>query len=563
MTDDQIHEDDLESARRLAESIVEEVEDNLARPFDDDALDAAVLLKEQDPGVFAVLKTGLKERGKVNLNDYAAAIKQHELKLRAERTKRRLEELADDHVPHFWRADQAEVAEKLCEMFAQKTGEPPAYEFGKLYTYEPDTGIWEEQSDEMLSATVQSWAGRALVGDPAEDCKTLRVNSTDTAIKLAKARPSLWGQGAGWLADAPKGVGFSDCFLTATHDQGRWQLEVSSRGPENRARFGFDFPIKTATPSPLFDQFIKQLFEGANDALQRGRLVQEQVAASLLGVAPEFGRALILYGPGGCGKSTLLEVIEAAFPDGAVSAVQPQSWAEGPRIALLARSRVNLVNEISVKDMSDIGAVKGVITGDPVTAEAKYKDPFTFRPDAGHIFTANEDQLPSVPSADPPFWDRWHIVPFENRFRGTSGEDRTIANTIIEEELPGVLAWIIEGAKRLFEQGHYTECASGEFVLERWKGQANSVALFYRDATTTLHEVDSKRTLPLISDLYKAYKLWTREGGYKACSRDTFGKRTNALGLHERSDGSRARCRLTAEFKQHLQEEEYKSGGLF
>ena len=532
----------------------------IARPFDVDAINAAWKLQNEDLGAFQELREALK--GHIKLKDWEGALKKYEREKRAEKTRKRIAELADQNVPHFWRADQAEVAEKLCDMFVQKSGEPPAYEFSMLQAYTSNKGIWQEVSDARLSVTIQNWAGNAMVGEP-EDAKTFRCDQVKTAIEFAKARPIMWGQGEGWLADAPKGIGFTDCFLRAAIEKGRWEMKVLPKSAENRARFGFSFPIKKRPESPRFDRFIEQLFEGAEDAMEREWLVQEQIAASLFGVAPSFNRALILYGPGGCGKSTLLNIISAAFPEGSVSAIQPQNWSEGPSLAQLANARVNIVSEMSVGDLRDINAVKAVISGDTVQAEPKYKNPFSFRPDAGHIFTANENRLPSVSDADPPFWDRWHIVPFENKFRDTDAEDRTISKSIIDEELPGVLAWIIEGAKRLFEQGKYTRCPSGDAVFVEWTNTSNNVALFYDECTTRLEIIDVKSTLPLITDIYEDYKTWTKITSHRACSRSTFGERTKSLGLHVHSGGKRARCHLKTSFQDELDSREQKARGFY
>jgi phage/plasmid-associated DNA primase len=50
----------------------------------------------------------------------------------------------------------------------------------------------------------------------------------------------------------------------------------------------------------------------------------------------------------------------------------------------------------------------------------KYRDPFEFTPFARLLFSAN--RLPASNDASQAFFDRWLIVPFASRFRGTRGE---------------------------------------------------------------------------------------------------------------------------------------------
>lgn len=50
------------------------------------------------------------------------------------------------------------------------------------------------------------------------------------------------------------------------------------------------------------------------------------------------------------------------------------------------------------------------IGGDRMTAQRKYEDPFTFAPACHLLFSGNG---PVAPGAGEAFWDRWHVIPFE------------------------------------------------------------------------------------------------------------------------------------------------------
>lgn len=469
-----------------------------------------------------------------------------------ERREKRLAELASysDYVPHFEMADQAEIAEKLAESIAKESEEPPAYDIGSLWRYNPTRGIWEEFDDSQASARITGWSRRAYVGSlDAEKIKRLAVNGTKTAVELAQDMCHRWGQHEGFFEGGRQGVSFTDRYVYVEREGRGWRISDCALSSENRARHGYDFPLDRGNPKPApqWHAFLESLFEGAEDASKRRALLQEACGVALMGLGPQYQRATVLYGDGGTGKGTFLDILQAAFPQNAITSINPQEWSDQRMLASFVRSRLNVVNEMSTEDLRNTGAVKSVIVGDTMSARDVFKSAITFKPQAGHFFTANTDQLPQVPGADDAFWDRWQIIPFDNKFRDTDQQDRSIAKRIIEEELHGVINWIIDGAQRAINRGRYTECPSGQEALRAWKAAADSVSLFYHEATESVVDVSSYRNLPRSSEVYEIYTWWAKKNGFRPGSSRTFGIRSAALGLRERSDGARIRARIKKE----------------
>lgn len=450
-------------------------------------------------------------------------------------------------IPWLRRGDYAELAEALCNSYTVEVGNdliPPAYDQGDFYHYNPETMFWEALSKEALSARLQGWAGLAMVvrtnkeGD--ENPVQLRVNNCKTPIEMTLARPIIWNQGKGFFDRAPKGIAFRNLFVGVSKTEHGLRLTESPRGPFNAARLGFDFDYTDEEPGPLFKDFLSALFANAPDEVERAQTLQEHLGTTLLGIAPMFQKALLLYGPPGCGKSTFLGLIEKAFPPGTTGALQPHTFGRGVTMDHLARLRANLVPELEQESgIRDIGAFKGVICGDPQTAEAKYKDPYTFRPDCGHIFCVNIDQFPSVPNADAAFWHRWHCVPFHNVFRGTSKEVVSIGNQILASpgELAGIMRWAIQGAHRAIKQGRYTHCPSGAAVIEELRWGANPVARFVNEVCDDVEPGSPASTWPTTKVLWQDYKQWAGDSDAKTRSLDGFTKALRALGVEIRKSG--------------------------
>lgn len=497
---------------------------------------------------------------------------EEERQRRREEKRAKIEAMKDelpDDVPFFKVGDYAEMAEKLVQILAREAGgEEPAYHADGLWSYDETSKLWVEETHHEISARLQAWSGRAFVEstDPNKGPAPLKVNNVNTPIEFAKALPTRWGRGmfgeTSWLSSGERGIGFENLFMAAVRAGDRWDVVERAAGPENRARFGYHFPLDLAGESGKFLEFVDSLFAGAEDKEQRIGVLQEHLGACIMGIAPMFNKALILYGPPGTGKGTLLNIVSQCMPDHP-SAIQPKDFDDPQMLATLAKARLNVVNELSYEDMSDANAVKRVVSGDLLTAKEVYQRPFSFRPDAGHLITANVGQLPSVPNADNAFWDRWLCVPMENRFRDTDGEKRGIVESITGADVQGVVSWMIKGAIRLCKNNGYTGCPSGEEVLSAWAGRANSVTAFIEECISEVTET-SAANWPKLRDIYNAYTSWAKISGYRSpVSYTTFKDRAESLGRFKVSDGHRFKGSIKSEIRHRIDEEEYPGRGRF
>lgn len=505
----------------------------------------------------AIKKEATEEKKRRKEEDEA-----RERRIRALERQKVLESLPDD-VPTFQVGDYAEMADCIVKRLAEEAGgEPPAYHADQLYAYNPDFGLWEQVHEHELSSRMQAWSGRALV-DQGEDKKPrpLQVNNVNTPIAFAKALPSRWGRGiegkTSWLSAGDRGIAFENCFMAAHRAKGRWDIVSLPPGAENRAMYGYRFPLDLTRKSGTFQDFIDSLFDGAEDKEERIALIQEHLGACIMGLAPMFNKALILYGPPGTGKGTFLNIVSQCMPD-EPSAVQPKDFDDPQMLASLAKTRLNVVNELSYQDMSDANAVKRIVSGDLVEAKEVYQKPFSFSPDAGHIITANTGQLPSVPNADDAFWDRWVAVPMENRFRDTVDEKRGLVEAITGEDIQGAVSWMIRGAIRLCENNGFTHCPSGMEVIREWEGSASSVAAFISECVSDVTDATASNW-PLVSDVYQIYRAWAKMSGYKnPMASRSFSTRINAMGYYKRSQGSRFKGTIKAEARQLIDDYEMR-----
>lgn len=75
VTKDIARERELAAARKLADSIADAVHEDVGRPFQEDALEAAAMLQTHDPAAFARLQAAIKD-SPANLNDFKSLVKE-------------------------------------------------------------------------------------------------------------------------------------------------------------------------------------------------------------------------------------------------------------------------------------------------------------------------------------------------------------------------------------------------------------------------------------------------------------------------------------------------------
>lgn len=182
---------------------------------------------------------------------------------------------------------------------------------------------------------------------------------------------------------------------------------------------------------------------------------------------------IIAYGEGGNGKSTLFNLLARVLGgySGALSAETLTANCrknKSPEYAELRGKRLVIAAELEEGMRLDTAIVKKLCSTDPILAEKKYKDPFTFVP--SHTVILYTNHLPKIGTTDKGTWDRIIAVPFLANFRGIKGEIKNYADYLFEKCGGAVLSWIIEGAKRFIANGYnidLPQCVKG--AIERYR----------------------------------------------------------------------------------------------
>jgi putative DNA primase/helicase len=123
-------------------------------------------------------------------------------------------------------------------------------------------------------------------------------------------------------------------------------------------------------------------------------------------------------------------------------------------------------------------------------------------------------------------WRRIKIVPF-NEVLPESEWDKKLAEKLINQELPGIFNWAIEGLKDYYRLGSLTPPKVISEATQRYKEDQDILHDFIEEYCVVPTEDDpfGKKFEVRASDLYTAYKQWNSyNGDEKPMSSTKFGK---------------------------------------
>ena len=231
----------------------------------------------------------------------------------------------------------------------------------------------------------------------------------------------------------------------------------------------------------------------------------------------KFDQAFILYGSGANGKGTLLNLITVLVGKENVATVPVQQLSPEHRFktAELFGRLANICADLPADPIKDSSTIKMITSGDSLSAERKHQDPFQFRPFAKLLFSANE--IPRSRDRTHAYYRRWSFIPFPNRFEGDAKDPHLIDRLTTPENLSALLSLSIDGLKRIWKQGEFTQSQSAEKVKEDFKTDNDNVRAFIEECVEEAYGQIVGR-----QELYDCYKGYCEAGGYHAFSMQRF-----------------------------------------
>ena len=264
------------------------------------------------------------------------------------------------------------------------------------------------------------------------------------------------------------------------------------------------FPVKWDTNASC-KRFVEWVREIVNE--DDMRIVFEMIGSIFHRGSPSMQSSFLLIGEGSNGKSLLTDILVDLI---GIQNVCASDWADYGSNQFATADLFNkaLAMDTDIQNNKPIqSAVKKAITGDWMSGQFKYKDPFNFLPVATWIGAANE--LPKSKDQTFGFFRRWIPIAFPNQFdKNPQFERKLKADCLTAEGKSGIVNYALRLYRAAYRSDTYTVSEASIELNQKLQITANTVSAWV-DAECVLksdHYITRETA-------YTAYQQWIHEDG--------------------------------------------------
>jgi len=317
---------------------------------------------------------------------------------------------------------------------------------------------------------------------------------------------------------------------------GTLNLDTGELQPHNPAdhlmqMIPVDYPADATCPR--FLQFLREIFPGEGSA-QMIDYLQRVIGYSLTGRVSE--RAFFVwFGEGRNGKTTLAEVWQRMLGDYAdstpMSTFMSQRSSSIPNdLARLTGKRFVVASESKESAEMDVARVKQLTGGDTVTARFLNHEWFTYKPQFKCVLLTNH--FPRIEDTSA-IWDRLQVVEFKTRF-SEDEEDRELPRKLAEE-MPGILAWAVQGAAEWKRIG-LSPPPEVRDAMQRHRHDSNPMWEFF-DVAFDRSEPNARLSATEALQCYTSWKKFKGGLMFSPSTAQEFGREMKRIGHESKKNG--------------------------
>lgn len=243
-----------------------------------------------------------------------------------------------------------------------------------------------------------------------------------------------------------------------------------------------------------WEQLLYRMLEHPNrsdeDVRAMMRFLQQWVGINVVGAPAKTSRALrtglIIDGISGTGKSSFASVVRHMFGTGKVVSLKMSALSEQFGAASLIGASAWISDDgISQGTKADVGLLKALVTGEPITVRRKFLSDVDVRFDGGILFTTNT--LPQLRDETDAIYNRFAVVKMDRVFtaedaaKDLKGHGNVISYLEAADEFPGILNWALDGFAEAFERGSFTVPAEVKSASEMFRRGNDPYFAFCKD----------------------------------------------------------------------------------
>jgi putative DNA primase/helicase len=251
--------------------------------------------------------------------------------------------------------------------------------------------------------------------------------------------------------------------------------------------------------APTWQRFLIDVFAGDEDLIT---FIKRAAGYSLTSLTKE--RCLFfLYGKGKNGKTTFISTLQKLLGDYAGQVTTELLMAaKGERhpteICDLAGQRLIVASETEDGRRFAESFVKTITGGeDKLKGRRMREDMWEFK--ATFKLWISGNHKPRIRGTDDGIWDRLRLIPFKVRF---DKPDKSLSAKL-EAELPGILAWMVEGCRE-WQQYGLQEPDVVKQATESYRSESDLMGQFIKDCCE-----ECERHVTASHLIYQAFMDWS------------------------------------------------------
>lgn len=375
-------------------------------------------------------------------------------------------------------------------------------EIGLVFNYKD--GVYKMMTDLELQDIILN----SLYEDMLWGYRTKKNVSDKVACLLSIIPPLVLTNDGGWMLNVKNGL------------LNIYTKELKPHTPNYVSLVQFPVAFDPEAKCPVWEDCIKAWMAGDEEA-EKTRLLK-QFCGYCLSSSMIYDKALFLVGDGGNGKSTFVDTISMVMGPESVSHIDLEGLYGQYGMKGLIGKRLNIIEEVQ-GNFYQSNKLKKLISGEEITIDIKYKDQFTFRPQAKFIFAVNI--MPRVDDTSTATERRMIAITFKNNFRDNPNTQLRSRFGLLAQELPGILNWMLDGAKDLNDNGKFIITQEQTNMLSEYRQENSSVEGFIAECLEVGEgfEVSAR-------DLYEEYRSYCQRDGRKFKGNISFTKEMRAYG---------------------------------
>jgi hypothetical protein len=275
-------------------------------------------------------------------------------------------------------------------------------------------------------------------------------------------------------------------------------LEILDDESREMMQLWFGYNISRNRSLPVFVVFVGEPGTGKSVALCVLRALMEN-------------RRELSFGPDGEARDDLMDLTSVLAPT--VTNLTIGDFGDKFRSGSLTRADSNISDEALPSRVADgfEESLKNVSGG----SDARWTDEEKHGSIRGNLkvrvaCTFNANKLPVWKDESGALWRRMRVIPFDVLVRGTAQDDDKLARKIISSEMPGVLNWSIEGARKLArmldKRQPFPQSQAGQSRVDAVRRRRDPMELFIDEFYGV-----KNGAITMLDDLFAAYVRYADE----------------------------------------------------